>query len=214
MRMSLGVGVSRWMRRWRGTVLVLCTMLGAGGGCWLAARAQTVERTGAPLPGGAELPATVLVIRHAEKLPDGAMDLAPAGFERARRLPKLFEGPGARFPKPQVIFATHESAHSRRPVETVTPLAKALGLTIDDSIANDDYAALAAKVLGGAYAGEVVLISWHHGKIPQLTEALGATPPYMPWPEGQFDRVWRIDYAGGRAKLTDLPQSLFPADSK
>jgi hypothetical protein len=34
------------------------------------------------------------------------------------------------------------------------------------------------------------------------------------WPETQFDRVWRVDYADGKATLTDLPQGLLPGDSR
>ncbi len=160
-------------------------------------------------------PATILLIRHAEKLTDGRIDLSPIGFERARLLPKVF-GPGVRpdVPTPQVLFATHISAHSNRPVQTVTPLAEALNLPVDDSFRNDDYAALAATLLSGKYAGKVVLVVWHHGEIPNLARALGATPPYSPWPEQQYDRIWRIDYINGKVTLQDLPYALLPGDSK
>src|SRR5258706_6497684 len=86
-------------------------------------------------PVKAQPPATILLIRHAEKLTDGRIDLSPTGFERARLLPKLFSPAGARpaLPTPQVLFATHLSEHSNRPVQTVTPLAAALHLPIDDS---------------------------------------------------------------------------------
>jgi hypothetical protein len=106
------------------------------------------------------------------------------------------------------------SKHSNRPVETITPLAAALKLSIDSTIMDDDYAALAKELFSGKYAGKVVLVAWHHGKIPQLATALGAQPPYTPWPDGQFDRVWRIDYRDGKAVLTDLPQGLLAGDSK
>jgi hypothetical protein len=112
-----------------------------------------------------------------------------------------------------VIIATHISAHSDRPVETVTPLAQALHLPIDSSIANDDYATLAKSLLSGKYAGKVVLIAWHHGTIPSLVTSLGAKPPVEKWPEEQFDRVWRIDYVDGKATIKDLPQHLMPGDS-
>jgi len=59
-----------------------------------------------------------------------------------------------------------------------------------------------------------VLVVWHHGKIPQLAIALGATPPYNPWPDTQFDRIWRIDYVNGKATLQDLPYAIMPGDSK
>src|ERR1700728_3639851 len=43
----------------------------------------------------AQPPATILMIRHAEKLTDGRMDLSPAGFARAKVIPRLFGGAGA-----------------------------------------------------------------------------------------------------------------------
>jgi hypothetical protein len=170
----------------------------------------------AATPVKSQAPATILLIRHAEKLTYGRIDLSPTGFERARLLPNLFSPAGARpdLPTPQVLFATHVSEHSNRSVQTVTPLAAALHLPIDDSFKNEDYAALATALLSGKYAGKVVLVVWHHGKIPQLASALGATPPYTPWPDTQFDRIWRIDYANGRATLQDLPYAVLLGDSK
>jgi hypothetical protein len=159
-------------------------------------------------------PATILIIRHAEKLTDGRLDLSPTGFERARLLPKVFSPARPDLPTPQVLFATHISEHSNRPVQTVTPLAAALHLPIDDSFKNEDYPALASALLSGKYAAKVVLVVWHHGKIPQLVSALGATPPYTPWPDTQYDRIWRIDYANGKATLQDLPYAIMPGDSK
>jgi hypothetical protein len=173
-------------------------------------------RAQAAAPAKPQPPATILLIRHAEKLTDGRMDLSPTGFERARLLPKIFLPAPARpdLPTPQVLFATHLSEHSNRPVQTVTPLAAALHLPIDDSFRNDDYPALAAALLSGRYAGKVVLVVWHHGRIPQLASALGATPPYAPWPDAQYDRIWRIDFANGKPTLQDLPYALLPGDSR
>jgi hypothetical protein len=99
-------------------------------------------------------------------------------------------------------------------VETITPLSAALGLPISHEIDDKDFATLAKELLGGKYAGKVVLVCWHHGSLPGFAKALGATPPYDPWPDAQFDRVWRIDYVGGKATLTDLPQGLMAGDSK
>jgi hypothetical protein len=160
-------------------------------------------------------PATVLLIRHAEKLTDGEVDLSPIGFQRARLLPKIF-APGAKpdLPTPQFLFATRVSPHSNRSVQTLTPLAEALHLPIDNSFDNDQYPALAATLLSGKYAGKVVLVVWHHGKIPELAAALGAKPPYSRWPEDQYDRIWRIDDVNGKVTLQDLPYALMPGDSK
>jgi hypothetical protein len=188
--------------------LALLILLGSYGlGLGKAAQAP------APQP-----PATILLVRHAEKLTDGREDLSPVGFERAKLIPQLFGGPGAaaphNLPRPDFLFATHVSKHSNRPVETITPLSQALGEPISSQIDDKDYATLAKELLSGKYAGKVVLVAWHHGSLPGFARALGATPPYDPWPDTQFDRVWRIDYVGGKATLTDLPQGLMPGDSK
>jgi hypothetical protein len=163
-----------------------------------------------------QLPATILIIRHAEKLPNGDTDLSPAGYARAELLLKAFVPVGVRpdLPTPQYIFAATVSTHSNRSALTVVPLADALHLQINQDFEDHRYADLAAELLSGRYAGKVVLVSWHHGKIPQLATALGATPPYNPWPEQQFDRIWRIDYVGGKATLRDLPYAITPSDSK
>jgi hypothetical protein len=166
-----------------------------------------------------QAPATIYLIRHAEKLTDGQMDLSPQGYKRAALLPALFMAPSGErtlpaLPAPQLIFATHKSDHSNRPLETVTPLAAALHLEVNNVFHNEDYAGLAKELLGGSYAGKIVLVSWHHGKLPALATALGAKPPYIPWPDTQFDRIWCIRYANGTATLTDLPQELLSGDSK
>jgi hypothetical protein len=170
------------------------------------------------VPGIPEPPRTILLIRHAEK-PESGMDLAPAGFERAKLIPKLFSGYGRAdyphsLPRPDFLFATHVSKNSNRPVETITPLSTALNEPISHEIADKDFAALVTELMSGKYAGKVVLVAWHHGSLPGLAKALGATPPYDPWPDTQFDRIWRIDYRDGKAVLTDLPQGLMPGDSK
>jgi hypothetical protein len=162
-------------------------------------------------------PATILIIRHGEKLEEGKdKHLSPIGLQRANLVPHLFLPSGVRrdLPTPQVLFATHESAHSNRPLQTIKPVATALQLPVNHVYRDLDYPALAQELLSGKYAGKVVLIVWHHGEIPQLAAALGATPPYNPWPAQQYDRIWRIDYNHGKATLKDLPQSLMPGDSK
>jgi len=129
----------------------------------------------------AQPPATILLIRHAEK-PASGVDLAPAGYARAKMLPELFGGMAAphNLPRPNVLFATHVSKNSNRPMETITPLSEATGLSISHEIDDKDYATLATELLSGKYAGKVVLVAWHHGSIPGLAKALGAVPPYDP----------------------------------
>jgi len=101
-------------------------------------------------------------------------------------------------------------------IETVTPLAAALALHINNGFADNDadINEMATAILNEhAFAGKVVLVCWHHGKIPPLAKALGlARPPK--WDGKIFDRVWQITFPKGKATLSDLPQMLLYGDSK
>ena len=124
------------------------------------------------------------------------------------------EGKAPRFAMPAFVFATQASHHSNRPVETVSPLLAAFNLPLDNSRSDDDYGKVAQDILTHSkYAGAVVLVCWHHGKIQALAEALGVSQP-PPWPGGTvFDRVWQLVYSGGTPSLANLPQQLLYDDS-
>ena len=161
------------------------------------------------------IPRQILIIRHGEKPGDPANDdavsdvnLSTRGYERAGALAPYIP---ATFGAPDFLFATQASKHSNRPVETITPLAAALNLTIDAKHADDDYPQLADELLSNAkYAGKLVLICWHHGKIPKLTAALGGIPPVAKWPDTVFDLVWQINYTEGTTTPANIPVPSIP----
>jgi hypothetical protein len=62
------------------------------------------------------------------------------------------------------------------------------------------------------FAGKIVLICWHHGKIPDVAKALGVAKPPK-WDGKVFDRVWQITFPKGKTALVDLPQMLLYGDS-
>lgn len=174
---------------------------------------------------------------------DGGNDLSIQGSARATALPSLFvpgdsqlacefdfdpphfagsyetiplKGARPRFSAPQSILATHQSKHSKRPIETVTPLAIALKLHINERFADNDadIKEMTDAILNNtSFAGEIVLICWHHGKIPAIAKALGIAKPPK-WDGKIFDRVWQITFPKGKATLADLPQMLLYGDSK
>lgn len=133
----------------------------------------------------------------------------------------------SRFPAPQFLFATAPSNSSSRPVETITPTAQALQfltnnpkLAINPQYTNDTpgIQALTSEILKNpnTYGGQVVLICWHHGTIPQLTEAFGVGPsqlPFTKWPAAVFDLVFNITWSGSAAVLSVSPQQLLYGDS-
>ena len=181
-------------------------------------------------------------VGNPKKDDDGGRNLSVRGSARAAGLPALFvpampqsacrfhhktgefigsyqqiplKGDTPRFATPAFIFATERSKHSKRPIETVTPLSTALAVPINDRFTDDD--ADIKKMTGAilneaAYAGKILLICWHHGKIPDIAKALGIAKPPK-WDGKIFDRVWQITFPKGKAKLDDLPQMLLYGDS-
>jgi hypothetical protein len=182
-------------------------------------------------------------VGNPKKDDDGGNDLSIQGSARAAALPSLFvpgqsqlacefdfdppsfacsyekvplAGTRPRFPTPNSIFATQQSKNSKRPIETVTPLAIALGLPLNDGFKDKDkdVEKMVHAILNDtAFAGKVVLICWHHGKIPDIAKALGVSRPPK-WDGKVFDRVWQITFPKGKANLEDLPQRLLFGDSQ
>jgi broad specificity phosphatase PhoE len=136
----------------------------------------------------------VLIIRHAENPADGH-GLSPRGEERAKAYINYFQNfaVDGKQREPEAVVVAADSKQSHRPRLTVEPFAKAAKLLIDDRFANKQPADLAAE-LRANYQGKVILVCWHHGQIPALLSALGATPesllPNGKWPRDVYD--WAI----------------------
>jgi phosphohistidine phosphatase SixA len=166
-------------------------------------------------------PKRILIIRHGEKPdpqnpnPQGdPTGLSQRGEERAQALATAIP---QRYPDIAYLFASTATDSSQRPIQTIEPLAKALGEPIDTDFADKQVKPLASFIMSSPqFAGKTVLISWHHGRIPQLVSALGGTPPFNPWPAEVFDRILQIDYpsGGGTPTVQNLPQNVLPGDSK
>jgi hypothetical protein len=141
--------------------------------------------------------ASILLVRHAEK-PETGTGLAPAGQARAQAYVAWFQNyaiDGTPF-RPKYIFAAADSDDSHRPRLTMTPLAKALGLTIDDKHKDKDYAQVADDLLHHPrYNGSDVLVCWHHGEILDLAAALGASVGTLP-PSANWPAKWHGDVFG------------------
>jgi hypothetical protein len=147
--------------------------------------------------------ATILLIRHAEK-PDFGVGLSVAGRARAQAYVPYFqhltcaEGPIA---TPRFLFSAANKASSHRPFLTLAPLATALGLAIDATHADADYARLAERLLhDSTYDGVTTLVCWRHKRIMDLARALGADagglPPQARWPAAWPDAVfgWLLQF--------------------
>jgi hypothetical protein len=146
-------------------------------------------------------PAQVLIIRHGEK-PDTGNDLSSAGQERAQNLISYFEkNPDVtRYGTPVAIYGFGPGADdgSLRGIETVTPLADALGLKVQSQFTKNDLQPIVDEVMSKpTYDGKMVLICWEHKMIPALAHQFGADQAPDAWAGSDvYDQVWEIDFSG------------------
>lgn len=201
-------------------------------------------------------PKYVILIRHGEKPPplangnESSPELSLQGKDRANKLVDYFlktpwireMGPiaaiYAQMPKQRKSNTDFADASSRRPIETVQPLATRLNLPITGTT-RDDYKDLIEGFMADpALDGKTVLISWEHdaivGIVETMTKGLGCTrvePAKTPggtgwvklakpcpargnwqWPIGRFDRTWVIMFGRQDFSFYDAPQNVLPGD--
>lgn len=163
------------------------------------------------------VPAQVLLIRHAEK-PSSGDDLSQQGYERAQAYVNYFEtNPTVtRYGTPVAIYAMAQSNEdtSLRSIETVTPLAEALGLSVLANYAKDDVEALANEILSApAYDGKMVLICWEHKMLDKIAAQLGVNPEPASYPGDAFNWVWEIDFSNNVvSNFKEFQADILPSD--
>jgi len=162
-----------------------------------------------------------MVIRHGEKpaskhtAPYGVdmkgnkdwYSLTVQGWQRAGALMKLFNPGTGPSPSilavPTAIYASGftegegvkddiSDSNSKRPMETITPLARRLGITPNLNYSSGDEKRLVEEVM---QQSGVVLICWQHGAIHDIAhhlvkDAKTTSPIPPPWPASRFDMVW------------------------
>lgn len=216
-------------------------LAGCGGHQKDAAKDGAADPAPSGAPGAAPIssaggPDVIMIIRHAEK-PDGSgapygitadgkkdsESLTVQGWTRAGALIGLFaprDGTGAPAPvrtglvRPTSVHAADPSSGgSRRPEETATPTAAALGLQLDLRFAKGQEAALAAALLASSGPR---LVAWEHESIAAIIDHLGPVTPTPPssWPDDRFDLVWVLTArSAGGWDFTQVPQLLLAGDS-
>jgi hypothetical protein len=166
----------------------------------------------------------VIVIRHAEKptarpkrhgvREDGTSDkesLSVRGWQHAGSLAAVFTGAAEGvLGRPNHIFAAGVGkkrvkspdgktrtvgSHSRRPLETVTPMAARLGLTPVTAHSKGEEAPLVKDALSRP---GTVLICWQHEDIPAIGNLIMGDTKTVPqsWPEDRYDLIWIFERKG------------------
>ncbi|KIJ42126.1 hypothetical protein M422DRAFT_60383 [Sphaerobolus stellatus SS14] len=147
---------------------------------------------------------TVYIIRHGEKPDDNGQGLSPQGEERAQCLTGVF-GPSSPFDIGYILAEQPQSNGDRtRPLETVTPLAEELGLTVDTSCDRDDSKCVADAVDAFAKNDSTknILICWEHDAITDIEDSLGVSKT-VDYPSDSFNLIFTIQ----QEKLVDTTQS-------
>ena len=170
-----------------------------------------------------------MIVRHAEKPPDdggaprgvqsdGSHDphsLTVGGWMRASALVNYFASPIVPgIERPASIFAANallsHGPHSKRPAQTVGPLAARLGIDPNLTHSVGDEAALAADVLS---APGPVLIAWEHVAITSIVQNLGLPAFTTVWDKHRFDLVWCLRWNGTAYDFSVIEQQLLDNDA-
>lgn len=161
-------------------------------------------------------PAQVIIIRHAEK-PSTGDDLNAKGRQRAAALvPYFLESPEVlEYKTPVAIYAqkSTEDHLSRRPVDTIKGLAKALNQELIQYPRADAMKMVKDIMAKPEYEGKMVLICWSHTGIPDMARAFGVKE-VPEWAGKVYDRAWIITFKNGTPSFRDVPQKLMYGDSE
>ncbi len=141
---------------------------------------------------------TFILVRHAEKVPDGSKDpeLTPAGLARAAALAaRLADVP---------LDAVYSSGF-RRTQQTAAPTARGHHLTVTTYDAKEPAAGFSAR-LKREHSGQSVLVVGHSNTIPGIAAALcNCTVAEMS--EAEYDRLTTVRIAAdGKATLEEARQ--------
>ncbi|MBL0313695.1 MAG: histidine phosphatase family protein [Holophagaceae bacterium] len=160
-------------------------------GC-LRTPANSVHR-----PLGTDVPTTVIIFRHAERLSDDKdTPLSEAGHARARALVPLLTDL-----KPDVVVVS-ELQRTRQTLAPFLDHSKRVPLVRS----NEKCADLAREILQ-FWRGKTVVVAWHRGPNVDLARALGAKEPFPVWMHDTYDLYWILTIkADGAVTLVEKTQ--------
>ena len=176
----------------------------------------------------------IMLVRHAEKPakvppPYGVTrkgdrskeSLEVRGWQRAGALIGLFAPVNGHHPpalaRPQFLYASKPLRRkgSRRPIETITPLAEKLKIEINSDFQRSEFEDMLEEALS---CKGVVLICWQREYIPEIALDIldGRNLAPSEWPEDRFDVTWVFDLnrRSGKYKFKQVPQNLLKGDRR
>jgi len=175
----------------------------------------------------------IMLIRHAEKPgkdspPYGITakgerskeSLEVRGWQRAGALATLLAPTNGHLQhtslaKPQFLYASKPILRkgSKRPLETLTPLAQKLAIRINSKFQRSDFESMVDDALS---CKGVVLICWQREYIPQIASYILGNKKLTPpdWPDDCYDVIWVFDRvrSSSRYSFKQVPQKLLGGD--
>lgn len=188
-------------------------------------------------------PKTIFITRHAEKTKNkqnltfeswhlkSTKPLSERGWQRAYGLAPHFtmDKELTKHGSIKALFAPqpNDCYNSVRPIQTLTPLADKLHLTINTefSLCSDDMEKMAKTIMTDPqYHDQVIWIAYEHRHIPFLTQLFQKyscnpnmiTTPHA-WNNKVFDRIWLLEFdpkSNTLQNFKNLPQRLLIHDSE
>lgn len=168
-----------------------------GNGGWLNTLRKTWLRRekSTPANNARRGPDRILLMRHAEKT--GRTDDIYLSGEGARRAERLAAYIPQAFGRPDFVYAAARSKRSIRSIETVKPLASAIGVEVQYHIEDKQFKTLVSEIFSRPeYHGRSIVICWHHGKLPEIAALLGGPKGAYPdpWPQDVFNLILDFRY--------------------
>jgi len=149
----------------------------------------------------------LVFIRHGEKQDDGD-NLNCQGLNRSMSLPAVLY---KKFGKPGNVYipalGMGEATKHTRMLQTISPFIIKYNLNLNSAFEEKDY-----KDVGKALLKEngTVIIVWEHKNIPAILNYLGVRNN-LDWPGDDFDSIWIVTFANGKALLTRDKERLNPS---
>jgi hypothetical protein len=186
-------------------------------------------------------PKVIFITRHAEKTAHKidisfekwnltqTKPLSTRGWERAYGLVPLFtmDERLTKYGHVSALFAPkpNDCYNSVRPIQTLTPLAKELILSINTEfeLCKEAMHAMVHEIMHNhKYHNKTIWIAYEHKHIPELAnmlqkEGMSQQKIKIPhaWPNNSFDRIWVLEFdtKGVLVSFQNMPQKLLIHDS-
>jgi hypothetical protein len=164
----------------------------------------------------------IVILRHAEKPPNGLGQLTCQGLNRSLALPRILL---QRYGRPDFIFAPNPTSLKLdngarysyvRPLATIEPTAIQAEQPVNTQFSFLDTTGVVNELSLAKYKDSLIFIAWEHHLAISLAKSLlrsdtlrsNTSLDLLNWPDDDFDRIIIIDAIGSEINLYISSQGL------